>query len=145
MAVAGNLPPYTAIYTHLQPFHTSSPARAKSTPGRRKVKPWQEQSQPPAGAKSTPSRSKVKPQQEKIQTPAGAKTNPGRSKVNPWQEQGQTPCPHFPALFGALCSVHCCRAHCTDSVVQCRARPTNTATLAQFLNYPLINHLRLCL
>ena len=98
----------TVIVSHLHPCQIAGP---KSNPGRSKVKPRQEQRQTPAGAKSNPGRRKI---------------NPGRNKIKPGQEQSQTLCPHFQAL----CSVQFCIAHFTDIVVQCRARPTNTATHA---------------
>ena len=65
-------------------------------------------------------------------TPGSSKLNPGSSKLNPRQQQSQLPaatdltnamCCYFSALFSALCSVHCCTAHCIASAVQCRLGP----------------------
>ena len=83
---------------------------------------------PLAAEKSTPGSSKRHPL-------AAVKSTPGSSKFNPQQQHSQ-PSAAAPARFSALYSDQCCTAHCTDISVQCRVRPTNTATPARLLHYP---------
>ena len=70
---------------------------------------------------------KLHPQHQQTQPLAAANSTLGSGKLNPRQKQSKPPA----AANSTLGS-----SKLIDSAVQCRLRPTNTATLDEFLKYP---------